>query len=178
MWLPAWMNWHCASGSQWKERTPRKTVIQSPWQQESKSWSLMSRILSQGAGQGKERPQHAGPIRDVSTGCSLARWLWRIFPKYSPWLHSWLYILKQTPFMTIHLETEGPKSPEYPNWQSWKKESSSSQESRSLSLLVRASFLVTAKKPQLIFSIAKQSAVRRSGICAIIWINFWVSPNS
>lgn len=63
---------------------------------------------------------------------------------------------------------EGPKNPEYPNWQSRKKESSSSQESRSLNLLVRASFLVTAKKPQLLFSITKQSAVRRSGICAII----------
>ena len=68
--------------------------------------------------------------------------------------------------MTIHLKTEGPKNTEYPNWQSQKKESSSSQESRSLSLLVRASFLVTAKNtPAYIFNHKAVSSKKVRYLC-------------
>lgn len=46
------------------------------------------------------------------------------------------------------------------------------EEDRPFSLLVRASFLVTANSPQLMFSIIKRSAVSLPSICAIILIRF------
>ena len=46
------------------------------------------------------------------------------------------------------------------------------EEDRSFSLLVGASFPVTAKSPQLMFSILKRSAVSSPSICATILISF------